>query len=229
MSMLTVVRHGQARPFEKDSDRLSEIGELQAQALKQYWAQAGITFDEIWSGTLGRQQRTAALAVDGPVEVSADWNEYDTEGVKYKLIPALAERDDRFRELVEAFQKEGSGPERNRRFQKMFELAMLTWLEGGVDLHGVEPWPAFQYRVRRGLRHIQEGPPNRRVVVFTSGGPIGLLVQTVLAAPDRSFLEVNWRVRNCSLTEFVFSRDRISFDGFNAIPHLEDENLRTFR
>ena len=84
-------------------------------------------------------------------------------------------------------------------------------------------------RVRAGLRRIQEGPADRRVVLFTSGGPIGILVQLALNAPERSFLDVNWRVRNCSITEFVFSRERFTLDSFNAIPHLEDPALRTFR
>ena len=51
MSTLTVVRHAQARPFEKDSDRLSEIGDLQARALGEYWSRNGIAFDEVWCGT----------------------------------------------------------------------------------------------------------------------------------------------------------------------------------
>jgi hypothetical protein len=54
-------------------------------------------------------------------------------------------------------------------------------------------------------------------------------VQTALNAPDRAFLDVNWRVRNCSVSEFVFSADRLSLDSFNALPHLTDERLRTFR
>jgi broad specificity phosphatase PhoE len=217
MSTLSVVRHGQARPFEKDSNRLSEIGELQALALKEYWARTGITFDEVWTGSLGRQRQTAALALDQAVEVSPDWNEYD-------VIPALVKR-----EHMEAIGRQEPGPERNRRFQKLFEVAMLGWLQGTVDVTGFETWPDFRDRVRRGLRRIQEGPPNRRVAVFTSGGPIGVLVQTVLSAPERSFLEVNWRVRNCSLTEFVFSRDRLSLDSFNALPHLDQPGLQTFR
>ena len=68
----------------------------------------------------------------------------------------------------------------------------------GRNANGTEPWTTFRDRVLNGLRRIQEGPSNRRVVLFTSGGPIGVLVQTALGAPDRSFLEVNWRVRNCS-------------------------------
>jgi broad specificity phosphatase PhoE len=66
------------------------------------------------------------------------------------------------------------------------------------------------------------------VLLFTSGGPIGVLVQTALGAPDRSFADVNWRVRNCSITEFVFSADRLSLDSFNNVGHFEPA-LRTFR
>jgi hypothetical protein len=41
-------------------------------------------------------------------------------------------------------------------------------------------------------------------------------------------LEVNWRVRNCSLTEFVFTKDRFTLDSFNALPHLENPALWTY-
>jgi broad specificity phosphatase PhoE len=210
MSTLTVVRHGQARPFEKDSDRLSETGELQARALAEYWSRNGITFDEVWSGSLQRHRQTAALALAKAPTISADWNEYDAEGILRDRPPAHTFPD-------------------NRSFQKAFETAMLNWVEAVALKDGVEPWSVFRDRVRRGLRSIQDGPPNRRVVLFTSGGPIGVLIQTALGAPDRSFLDVNWRVRNCSITEFVFSAGRLSLDSFNAIPHLSSEELRTFR
>jgi hypothetical protein len=36
-------------------------------------------------------------------------------------------------------------------------------------------------------------------------------------------------VRNTSLTEYVFGRDRLSLDLFNATPHLADEALQSFR
>jgi broad specificity phosphatase PhoE len=210
MSTLTVIRHGQARPFEKDSDRLSEIGEMQARALAEYWSRNGITFDEIWSGSLLRHRQTAALAMTQYAEISEDWNEYDVAGVLRDRPPAHTFPD-------------------NRSFQKAFETAMIDWVASVTQTDGIEPWPTFRDRVRRGLRRIQDGPPNRRVVLFTSGGPIGVLIQTALGAPERSFLDVNWRVRNCSITEFVFSSDRLSLDSFNAIPHLSSAKLRTFR
>ena len=66
------------------------------------------------------------------------------------------------------------------------------------------------------------------MAVFTSGGVIGTAVRLALDAPDRMALEVNWRVRNCSLTEFVFTKDRFTLDSFNALPHLEDPALWTY-
>ena len=60
------------------------------------------------------------------------------------------------------------------------------------------------------------------MVVFTSGGVIGVAVQIALGTPDPSGLEINWRVRNSSLTEFLFSGERLSLDSFNTLPHLDD-------
>jgi len=213
MSTLTVVRHGQARPFDSNPDRLSPLGEEQSRALAGYWKRIGVTFDEVWSGSLNRQKQTAELAVGPASEISDDWNEYDANGILHHFAPPY--------ELEDTV-------DRNRKFQKIFEPAMLAWL--AAEKHPtVETWPAFRDRVLRGLRRIQEGPSNRSVVLFTSGGPVSVLVQAAIGAPERSFLEVNWRVKNCSITEFTFSKDRLSLDSFNTLPHLERADLRTFR
>ncbi len=213
MSTLTVVRHGQARPFDSNPDRLSALGEEQARTLAAYWKRLGIQFDEVWSGSLQRQRQTAELACQVAPHVSEDWNEYDANGILHHFAPPY--------ELEQ-------GADRNRKFQKVFEPAMLAWL--AAEEHAtVETWGVFRERVLRALRRIQEGPSNRNVVLFTSGGPVSVLVQTAIAAPERSFLEINWRVKNCSLTEFTFSTERISLDSFNTLPHLERVELRTFR
>lgn len=239
MGYLVLVRHGQARAFEPESDQLTALGEAQARALGQYWLRQGVTFDEIYAGTLTRQRRTAELAGEVFKNAEAHWpelqttpelNEYDSTGIINHLIPALAEGDAEFRALVAAFEQHRHTAERNRHFQKMFEAVTSVWLGGELQVAGVETWPAFQARVRAALTRIIaiEGS-GRRVAVFTSGGVIGLAVQTVLQAPERAALEINWRVRNCSLTEFTFSRDRLSLDSFNTIPHLDEAALRTFR
>jgi broad specificity phosphatase PhoE len=213
MSTLTVVRHGQARPFDSNPDRLSPLGEEQARALAEYWKRVGAVFDEVWSGSLNRHRQTAELAGGGEACVSDDWNEYDANGILHHFAPPY--------ELEDA-------ADRNRKFQKIFEPAMMAWL-AAAEHQSVETWGAFRTRVLRGLRGIQQGPSNRNVVLFTSGGPVSVLVQAAIGAPERSFLELNWRVKNCSVTEFTFSTDRLSLDSFNALPHLERAELRTFR
>ena len=223
-----MVRHGQATPFEEITDRLSALGEAQSRKLGEYWTRNGVVFDEAYSGSLDRQRRTAELAGCPQVEILPELNEYDAESVVKYLAPQLAGRDPDFRKLIEA--NAGDGPDRNRRFQRMFEPLMLCWIAGELDAPQVESWRDFRERVRQGLRRItRDGARGRRVAAFTSGGPIGVAVQIALGAPDRTGLELNWRVRNSSLTEFLFSSGRLSLDSFNAIPHLDDPALRTFR
>ena len=240
MGYLVLVRHGQARMFEKDSDQLSPLGEEQARTLAKFWMWQGVKFDEVYSGALVRQRRTAEIAGECFVQSgSDDWpqlqimpelNEYDSVGIINNLIPSLAQRDSAFRALAEAFERNRDTPERNRHFQKMFEVVTSVWLDGEFEVEGVESWRSFQSRVRAAIKRITSGQGSgRRVAVFTSGGVIGVTVQNVLNAPERSALEINWRVRNCSMTEFVFTRDRLSLDSFNTIPHLDDPALRTYR
>jgi len=233
MSTLTLVRHGQATPFQRETDVLSATGEEQARAIAKYWNAAGVVFDEVYTGTLVRQQRTEAFVAGAMsqwpnAQASVAWNEYDATGVLTRFVPALAERDERFAELVQEFEAARGTPSQNKHFQRMFEIAMALWLEGVADVEGVEPFHAFQARVLTALAAVMAQAHSRRIVVFTSGGPIGLLVQHVLKAPARSFLEINWRIRNCSVTEFVFSHDRISLDSFNSVAHLR-QILHTFR
>jgi broad specificity phosphatase PhoE len=213
VSTLTVVRHGQARPFDSNPDQLSALGEEQARTLAEYWKRVGMTFDEVWSGSLQRQRQTAELASGRAPEISDDWNEYDANGILHHYAPPYDLEP---------------GADRNRKFQKVFEPAMLSWL--AAEEHPiVETWSVFRDRVLHALRRLQDGPSNRNVVIFTSGGPVSVLVQTAIGAPERSFLEINWRVKNCSITEFTFSSERISLDSFNALPHLERPDMRTFR
>lgn len=231
MSTLTLVRHGQARPFDQKSGLLSDLGERQSCGLAEWWIRAGIQFDEVYTGTLVRQQRTAAVIGEKFIERGLPWSspivlpgldEYDVSG-----IIRLAQRNAELGALIR--DAEATGPDRHRRFQRMFEAVMTRWVSGELADPAVESWIDFRERVRGALRIMTAGNrPGRRVVAFTSGGPIGVAVQTALGAPDPSAIEVNWRVRNCSLTEFLFSRERFSLDCFNAVPHL-DAALLSFR
>jgi broad specificity phosphatase PhoE len=239
LGYLVLIRHGQPQTFEKDGDRLSPLGEEQARTLAGYWIRQGVNFDEVYSGALVRQRRTAEIVEECFIQSGLEWpqlqttpelNEYDSIGIINNLIPSLAQRDAAFRALAEAFEQNRDAPDRNKHFQRMFEAVTSAWLGGEFEAEGVEPWRSFQSRVRAAIKRITSAEGSgRRVAVFTSGGVIGLAVQNVLNAPEPSALEINWRVRNCSLTEFTFSRDRISLDSFNTTPHLDDPAMRTYR
>lgn len=239
MGNIVLVRHGQARTFEQDSDRLSELGEEQARALARYWIRENARFDEIYSGTLVRQRRTAEIAGECFAQAGLQWplltatpefNEYDSVGILHRLVPALAERDPAFRRLLDEFEARKGAPDRNRYFQHMFEAVTSVWIDGDYQVDGVESWQEFTSRVRGAIRRIAgAGGSGRSVAIFTSGGVVGLAVQTVLGSHEHKALEINWRVRNCSITEFVFGGGRISLDSFNAIPHLDNPRLRSFR
>ena len=208
MSTLVLVRHAQSTTFETNSDRLTVPGERQAACLGEYWRARGIAFDEVYSGTMQRHIRTAELAGFTRFTARAEFNEYDAPGI-LRANPHYAPAVD------------------NRQLQQQFEKMMPLWMAGKLESPGVESWTAFRERVWRALAAIFEADAaSRRVVVFTSGGPIGVAVQTVLQAPEHMAIEVNWRIRNCSLTEFVFTRGRVSLDVFNATPHLSEVTFR---
>jgi len=239
MSSLILVRHGQAHAFERDSDRLTSLGEAQARKLASHWIRGRVVFDEVYHGTLTRQQQTAEIVgrayhdAHQPwpgFEVLAGLNEYDAGGILKQLAPQLAAKDPAFRALDQQWRASSGLANDNRAFQRMFEVLMKQWLQGALRADEVEPWAGFRDRVRQAIRGITErGGSGRRIAVFSSGGPIGVMVQTALAAPDPAALEVNWRVRNTSLTEFIFSKQRVSLERFNDLGHLEDPALWTFR
>ncbi|HEX4353362.1 MAG TPA: histidine phosphatase family protein [Polyangiales bacterium] len=238
MSQLLLVRHGQAAAFSDDSDRLTELGERQAALLGEYFVSRTVQFDQVIVGGLRRHVQTeaqvaAAYARAGlawpNAESAPGWNEYDAQSIMRALSEALPARDPDFKKLVDDFQRAGDGPERNRYFQRMFEVLMAHWVAGDVEAPGVESFEAFHARVSSAFDAVVQAEGSRRVVVFSSGGPIGVSIQRALRSPKPVGLELNWRVRNTSLTEFLFARNRLSLDLFNAVPHLVDERLQSFR
>jgi broad specificity phosphatase PhoE len=208
MSTLVLIRHGQARPFQPNSDSLSETGVEQAIQLGQYWREQGITFDEVYSGALTRHRQTADAAGFTGYQALPEFNEYNAEAI-LRAHPDWAP------------------PVDNRHLQKMFDVALPQWIGAKLDAEGLETWANFHARVERAFRRIVDADkPSRRVAIFTSAGPIGVILQTVLCAPEQTAIELHWRIRNCSLTELVFTRERVSLDRFNTTPHLREVTFR---
>lgn len=239
MSTLILVRHGQASFFSDDYDRLSPLGEEQSRILGRHWARVGLVPDEIYAGTLRRQTGTAEAAGEAMRAAGRPWpglrtfegfNEYDADAVMKSLLPELLERDPKYGRLNDEMKAAVEPRDRYRTFHRLLEAVMSVWAAGEYESAGVPSWTGFRDGVREGLRRVMEsGGGGRTVAVFTSGGPIGIGVQTALRAPDQTALDLNWRVHNCATSVFTFGGGRVSLDRFNDISHLEDPKFQTYR
>lgn len=225
--------------FAADYDHLSPLGETQARRLGEYWVQRQIGFDAVYTGPRRRQQGTAQRVAGVFAHVGHAWpaptvldelDEYDNEGIMRVFEPWLVEHDATIRGLAQAAAAHATGPDRYPHYHRLFEAVVRAWAQGRVESPSVETWPHFRERVQRALRRIlREQQGGRRVAVFTSGGPIAVAAQLATQAPEAMALEFHWRIRNASITELVFSGARVTLDTFNALPHLDDPNLWTYR
>ncbi len=239
MSTLALVRHGQASFFSDNYDQLSPLGEEQARLLGAYWVRRGVRFDEIYTGPRVRQIETAQLAGEAFCQAGLPWpeprpitelDEHQVDRLIKLAMPQIAMTHPHVGDLHAAYLKAESPRDKHRAFQRMFEQLVMLWALGAVEAPGVESWRAFQQRVRTGVEKMTRGAERgRRVAAFTSVGAVTVALQVALGCGDRTAFDLGWRLRNCSITDFVFSQERITLEGFNAYPHLEESALWTYR
>jgi broad specificity phosphatase PhoE len=239
MSVLTLVRHGQASYMSEDYDRLSSIGEEQSRRLGEFWARHEITFDACFSGPARRHAGTVEILGDTvrnaglpwpSVQIVPELDEFDAFRVARVLLPVLLERDAEIRRLNEVFEQNRHTPDAGRLLQKLFEAVSRGWCSGAYDLPDLESWAQFRSRVQTAVDNIRQATGRgQNVAVITSGGVIAATVSQVLdLAPERA-IEFVWLTRNASFSEFLFSGDRFSMHSHNSIPHFDDRRLLTYR
>ena len=239
MALLTLVRHGQASFLQSNYDKLSEKGELQARILGDYWLRTGTVFDQVYYGPACRHLGTGDIVAGVYRSAGKDWpepvtlpdlDEYAGVNVVRAFLPGLMETHEDIRALEAEFRQAGEQDVAFRLFDKLFARITRMWVNEELDSPEVEPWRDFCARVARGIAHIRANAlKNGRIVVFTSGGVIAATVRTALDLSAERTLELSWTSRNAGYTEFLFSPERFSLASFNNHPHLEDENLLTYR
>jgi broad specificity phosphatase PhoE len=238
MGQMFVVRHGQASLLTSDYDRLSDIGRGQARRLGEYWSARGERFDAVFTGPALRQRDTAKLVGEVMVEGGHTWptpevlpelDEHDAFGLLVQAQPHL-QGDAEITPLAEAFAGAAGRANRSRAFQVLFEAVMTRWLGRGLEPEGIETWPDFRTRVERGVQHIIDSAAGgARIAAFSSVGPVAVMLARALQCSDVRSFETAWRLRNASITRFVFGGDRFTLDGYNAIGHLPAPQMQTFR
>jgi broad specificity phosphatase PhoE len=239
MSHLLLVRHGQASFLEPDYDKLSPKGEMQGRLLGGYWTEHKVPFDRVYTGPKVRQKETARIVGEAYKKAGLPWpepvvlpafDEFQAEAVLEQTLPRLVESDEGVRALHQAFQSATAKEERFRTFQRVFEVVIDRWARGELSTTGIELWPEFCARVQLGLQSLAgNGTTGQRIVVFSSGGPVGVAMQKALDLNTRATLRSAWMVRNCAYNEFLFSADRFTLTSYNACPHLVDPAYITYR
>ena len=248
MGLLTLVRHGQASAFAANYDRLSTLGELQAQLLGACWKRRNLTFDRVFCGPRVRQQRTAEIVADhaglpAPVMLDA-LDEMRVEPLFAEHMPELYAMHGHLQTLGDAMvAAEGNAP-KAKAFARLFGATLHLWLRGELPAKdGVEPWVDFQSRVRKAIADAQFEAQGKRVVFFTSAGVVALALQQATRLDDLETLSTAFRVRNSSVSEFLFSSggsilpgaperaagERFSLLTFNETPHLDEAAQMTVR
>lgn len=238
MSRLILVRHAQASFLAENYDQLSARGETQARLLGEYWARRKTRFQRAACGPAVRHRQTAELISTAyrkagvpfpePALVQG-FDEFQGEAVLATALPQLCADDPRVRQLRDALINSAED-EKRAHFQRLFQTVITMWVNEDISVPSVETWQEFSARVHRGLTDfLAESSKGELAVIFTSGGPIAIAVQRALHLSALDTLQIAWMSRNCSLTEFLFSRDRFTLSCFNALPHVDDEALLTYR
>lgn len=235
MSRLLLVRHAQASFFAADYDQLSDLGFEQSRRLGAYWAAAGQRLDALVTGPRRRQRQTAETIAQALAAAPEIWEVPEFDEVRLDVIISSTWEPSRevpaaLHDKVAAYRQATDAKEKLRAFQLLAEAVAGEWLHGRYVVPEAETWVEFSARVRRGLQKLRERTGRgRTVVVVTSAGPVAATLQHALHCPHAVALELVWQIRNASITELLFSDDRLSLAQFNAVPHLAEAGLVTYR
>ena len=118
-------------------------------------------------------------------------------------------------------------------FQRVPSKVVNRWISGSYEVTGIPNWNDFNQRVGQGLAElIARHEARQQIAIFTSGGPISVVVQAALGLTDPKTLEVSWQLLNASVTRIKYNSRGIMLAVFNDVAHLElagDAGLLTYR
>jgi len=211
MGTLYLVRHGQASFGADNYDVLSAMGYQQSVRLGEYFKYKGLSFEAAFTGSLQRQMKTFASICEGMgMQMTAaqrpGLNEYDSEAVIGAIHPHKLEKP--------------TSPEMYRSHFRLLKDGLAQWMAGVVSPQGMPSYNEFVAGITDVLDEIRAGHSGN-VLLVSSGGPIATAVGQVLGTAPEVTIELNLRIRNCSVTEFAFTPKRHMLVTYNTLPHLD--------
>lgn len=223
MAKLFIVRHGQASFGAANYDCLSALGRQQARWLGEYFAERELSFCHIAAGDLARQQDTATeilagMSVTAPEGASpcvlthTGLNEYDSHAV-YTAHTGYIDQH--------VHQKSDF-----KDYWQTFRAAYEAWIDDQIP-EIEETWATFGSRIESALTQACEGRGREEaILVVTSGGVIGRVINELLGGPARTAVELNFQFRNAAFCEVIVGRGVRRLLSYNSIPHLDRPDRR---
>jgi broad specificity phosphatase PhoE len=221
VSVILLVRHGQASFGSADYDLLSPVGEEQSRLLGAALASRGVRPDLVLSGSMKRHRQTTAAAVEAAgwdvrVTEDADWDEYDHLTTLNGSVDLEEFRDDESYESLVVRQ----------------ESSIKRWASGEHDDEYRETFPTFQQRITGALDRLRDDlGPKQTAVVFTSGGPVSWIAASLSDGGVPAWARLSNVVVNAGVTKVLNGRRGTNLISFNDHSHLEtgDSALITYR
>lgn len=230
MAVVYLIRHGQASFGKANYDQLSDLGHQQSTRLGFALAERLPMFDQVYLGSMLRHKQTAnncLAAFDSSVDqvkasVDEGWNEYNHQDILAKYRPEFASH-----ETMRAFLKKQDNPK--KAFEYHFNKAMDRWMQGNHEDDYEESWRTFSGRVQTAFENVlADTQLSKNVAVFTSGGPISLIAQSLLGVDQLQIMKMNWTLLNCGVTKIVSTNNRVFLSSLNDHSHFESEDSKHF-
>ncbi|WP_181276363.1 histidine phosphatase family protein [Brevibacterium oceani] len=221
MSVLYLVRHGQASFGTDDYDRLSDLGREQSRITGRFLAAQGIEPARVVHGEMLRQRQTAEGLLDGfglgtgslpTPDINPGWNEYNA----WELTAALTETDPRAKHDSKIFQAE-------------LERGCARWASGEHDEDYSESYTQFTSRVDRALDEVvQTMGSGQSTIVVSSAGAIAWTAARLIGGGFDQWMAFNRVTINTGITKIITGRGGTSLISFNDHGHQSPKNA-TYR
>lgn len=217
MSVLYLVRHGQASFGADDYDRLSDLGKEQSRITGRFLAAQGIEPDRIVHGEMLRQRQTAEGLLEGmglsmDAHVDSGWNEY----AAWELTGVLDDVDPRAKHDSKIFQGE-------------LERGAARWASGEHDEDYTETYNQFTSRVDRALDEATGAMSSgQSTIVVSSAGAIAWTAARLIGGGFDQWMAFNRVTINTGITKIITGRGGTSLISFNDHGHQDPKNA-TYR
>ncbi|WP_427384133.1 histidine phosphatase family protein [Janibacter sp. G56] len=199
MTVIHLVRHGQASWGKREYDNLSPLGMRQGAVLGEALAARGVRPDLLVTGSMRRHEQTAQAAAaaagwTGEATPDPGFAEFDHMGVIAAHKPAYRSMVLMKADLARTFHPRVA-------FHDMFLTAMDRWTRGEHPGDYVESFEAFCARVDDALERLTGAVPDGgTAVVVTSAGVISRICARLLSGPTETWIAVNKVLVNTGVT-----------------------------